>query len=130
MTLLQYLPGLITTSVGANIIATTAAVMIMIVLVVRLAILFPAIAVNAPGASLGNVWADTRGRTWLILKTALIVSLPLLAVAIAAGSISDQVGVTTRLGTLADSSFEFLVTMLLTVASARLFDWIGYQVKG
>jgi hypothetical protein len=129
MTLPKYLSDL-TQSVAANIIATTVVVVVIIALWVRFAILFPAIAVDAPGASLGNVWADTRGRTWLILKTYLIVLLPLLAVVVVAGLISDRVNVPARLGTLGDSTFEFLANMALAVAAARLFDWIGHQVKG
>jgi len=114
----------------ANVIATVAAVMVVIVLLVRFAILFPAIAVDAPGASLGNVWADTSGRTWLIVKTYLIWYLPLLAIVVVAGLITDRVTVSDRLGTLGDNALEFLATIVLTVASARLFDWIGHQVKG
>ena len=119
-----------TTSQVANIIATIAVVVLIIVLLVRFAILFPAIAVDAPGASLGNVWADTKGRIWLIVKTYLIWYLPLLAIVVVAGLISDRVNVPDRLSTLGDNVLEFLATMVLTVASARLFDWIGRRVKG
>jgi hypothetical protein len=129
MTLPSYLSNL-TPSVATNIIATTAAVVVVIVLMVRTAILLPAIAVDAAGASLSNAWADTKGRIWLILKTYLIVSVPLLAVVAVAALISDRVSLPARLGTLGDSLFEFLATMVLTVAAARLFDWIGHRVKG
>lgn len=120
----------LTPSTAVNVVATTAVAVAVIVLVVRTAILFPAIAVDAPGASLGNVWADTKGRTWLILKTSLIVLLPLVAIVAVATVISDSVSVSARLGSLGDSSLEFLANVVLTVALARLFDWIGHQVKG
>ena len=129
MSVLPYLTKLLE-STWANMIATVAGWVVAIVLLVRFAILFPAIAVDAPGATLGNVWADTKGRIWLIVKTALIASLPLLAVGIAAGAIGDSVKVPDRLGTLGDSTYEFLATILFTVVAARLFDWIGHQVKG
>jgi hypothetical protein len=92
MTLPSYLMKL-TSFEAANLIATIAVGVVALVLLVRLAILLPAIAVDAPGASPGNVFADTNGRTWLILKTYLIVLLPLMAVVVVAGLISDGLGV-------------------------------------
>jgi hypothetical protein len=129
MTLPSYLMKL-TSFEAVNVIATIAVGVVAIVLLVRLAILLPAIAVDAPGASPGNVLADTNGRTWLILKTYLIVLLPLLAVVVVAGLISDGLGVPDRLGTFRDSAIEFLATAVIAVAEARLFDWIGDRVKG
>ena len=49
------------------------------------------------------------------------------------GLISDFDGLPTWWSTARiafDSSLEFLMTVLCAIAASRLFDWIGYQVKG
>ena len=134
-----YLPGLITPSEDANAIATIAAVVAAIALVVRIAVLFPAIAVEAPGASLANALSDTRGRSWFILKSYFMVLLPALLVLVlmvglaAFGLVSDTPDLSSgwdimRIAFV--SAVELLITVLTTVAASRLFDWIGHQVKG
>ena len=129
-TLPPYLVGLITKSETADTIATLVTAVIVIVFLMRLPILFPALAVDAPGASLGNIIADTKGRIWLILKTYVIMLLPLLAVVAVVGLTSDYAGLPAWGETIRDSAFEFLATMVIAVAASRLFDWIGHQVKG
>jgi hypothetical protein len=132
-----YLAGLITPSEDANAIATIATVVAAIALVVRITVLFPAIAVEAPGASLANALADTRGRSWSILKSYFLVLLPALLVLVvglaAFGLVSDIPDLSTGwdiMGIAFVSAIEFLITVLTTVATSRLFDWIGHQVKG
>ena len=134
-----YLPGLITPSEDANAIATIATVVVAIALVVRIAVLFPAIAVDAPGASLGNALADTRGRSWLVVKCYFIVLLPVLLVLVlmvglaAFGLVSDVPDLSTGWGIMRAvfvSAIELLIAVLTPVAASRLFDWIGHQVKG
>ena len=127
-----YLMGLIAPSEGANAIATIATTIVTIILAVRLAILFPAIAVDASGALLGNALADTKGRSWLILKSYLIVLLPVLIGSLAVGLISDFADLPSwwSVARIAfDSPLDFLLTVLVTVVASRLFDWIGHQVK-
>ena len=138
-----YLAGLITTSDDADatataldvvvVVATIAIVVVVIVLLVRMVVLFPAIAVDASGASLRNALADTKGRTWLILKSFLIALLPVLACLAAVGLISDFDDLPTWWSAARiafDSPLEFLLTVLAAVTASRLFDWIGHQVKG
>jgi hypothetical protein len=48
---------------------------IAIVVMLRIVILMPAIAVDAPAVSIGNVFADTRGHAWFILKAYFAVVL-------------------------------------------------------
>ena len=133
ITLPPYLPGLIAPSEGADAIATIATTLVVIIVAVRIAILFPAIAVDVSGASLRNALADTKGRSWLILKSYLIVLLPALIGVLAIGLISDFAALpawwsTARMAL--DSSLEFLMPVLVTVVASRLFDWIGHRVKG
>ena len=106
---------------------------IVVVVLVRLAILFPAIAVDAPGASLRNVMADTKARSWLILKSFFIVLLPVLAGLLAVGLISelDDLPNWWSAARIAfDSPLELLATVLAAATASRLYGWIGHQVKG
>ncbi|CAN7672062.1 hypothetical protein LJR220_006404 [Bradyrhizobium sp. LjRoot220] len=133
ITLPPYLAGLITPFEDADAIATIAAAVVVIVLLVRMVILFPAIAVDASGASLRNAWADTKGRSWLIVKSFLIALLPALAGLLTVGLISDFEDLPAWWSAVRiafDSPLEFLATVLAAVTASRLFNWIGHQVKG
>lgn len=50
----------------------------MIVVTIRLSILFPAIAVDAPGAAAANAWADSKGHTFDIFLIFLLAGLPIV----------------------------------------------------
>lgn len=133
ITLPPYLPGLITPSEDADSIATIATAIVVVVVLVRLAILFPAIAVDAPGASLRHVLADTKARSWLILKSFFIVLLPVLAGFLAVGLISDLDDLPSWWSAARialNSPLELLATVLAAATASRLFGWIGHQVKG
>ncbi len=54
------------------------ATVLMIVVTIRLSILFPAIAVDAPGATATNAWADSRGHTFGIFLIFLLACLPII----------------------------------------------------
>lgn len=73
-------------------IAILALFVVIIVVVVRRAILFPAIAIDAPGASWSNAARDTKGSSWrvgfIFVCTALpavIISIPLWYLMLRAG---------------------------------------------
>jgi hypothetical protein len=51
---------------------------VMIVVTIRLSILFPAIAVDAPGATAANAWADSKGHTFGIFLIFLLAGLPII----------------------------------------------------
>lgn len=84
--------------------ALVAAIIAVWVVLARLSVLFPAIAIDAPGASWRNAFADTRGYAFRIFMTyAVGVLLFLLAVAIAmalvwGGSIIVGVVTSTSIG--------------------------------
>ena len=52
----------------------------MTVVTLRLMILFPAIAVDAAGATAANAWADSRGSAWRIFLISFVTLLPVLVV--------------------------------------------------
>lgn len=110
-----------------------ATAIVVVVILMRLAILFPAIAIDAPGASLRHVVADTKARSWLILKSFFIVLLPVLAGLLAVGLISDLDDLPSwwpAARTTFDSPLELLATVLAAATASRLYGWIGHQVKG
>jgi hypothetical protein len=133
ITLPPYLPGLITPSEEAQALVTIVTMLAVLAFFIRIAILFPAISVGASGASLGNALTDSRGRTWLILKSYLIVLLPTLPGLAIVALRADVAGQSTGwsvIGTVLGSSLELLLTVLMAVVASRLFDWIGHRVKG
>jgi hypothetical protein len=128
------LPGVIVQAVISII-----AIIISIVIMLRLSILLPAIAVDAPGASVRNILADTRGHSWLILKVYLTILLPTVLIIVAAvvlawlGGFSDTLGRSGG-GTVAGGALlgilAFLVASTTTIIAARLFMSLGDRVKG
>lgn len=64
------------------IIATLILAICAIWIGVRLILVFPAAAIDAPGASFGNAFADSRGAAWQIFVTLLLIGLLVAAVEI------------------------------------------------
>lgn len=134
-----YLPDAVIPSEGAAAVSSIALIVIGIAVMVRLSILLPAIAVDAPGASVANVLADTRGHAWFILKAYLTILLPFVLIFLSAavlawlGGVSEVLGRSGRVNPAASAFFGalgFLVVTAVTIISARLFMSLGDRVKG
>jgi hypothetical protein len=103
--------------------------------VVRLTIFLPAIAVDAPGASVRNAFADTSGHAWLIVKAYLAIVVPVILIVISMAVLAVLGGVDDVFdkGSLAANAFSgalgFLVWTCCAIVSARLFMKIGDRVK-
>jgi hypothetical protein len=100
---------------------------------IRLAILFPAIAVNAPGAQAANAWSDTRGhavRIFMIFALALLAPLPIvLATTWMLGPEAHIPGTPVAIASLFVSAIMHAVTLTLSVAIAsRVFQIVGDRV--
>ena len=63
-------------------IALVALLVIVAVVVVRRAILFPAIAIDAPGATWSNARRDTKGSSWRVAFIFVCVALPAVVISI------------------------------------------------
>jgi hypothetical protein len=57
--------------------ATWGTAVVVAVVTLRTVILFPAIAIDAPGVGWLNAMADSKGHTWRVLFTFLLASFPL-----------------------------------------------------
>jgi hypothetical protein len=104
----------------------------VMVLTIRTTILFPAVAVDAPGADWRHAIADTSGHAWDIFLILFVGTLPFLIVASAGrailqGSLADD-------AVIAFGAFDAIVGLvgwtLVVVIASRVYQWIGAQVKG
>jgi hypothetical protein len=77
---------LVLIGLGQSLALTVLFILMVVVIFIglRLTILFPAIAVDAPGATAENAFADTKGHAWGILLIGAVVILPFLVVGIVA----------------------------------------------
>lgn len=130
---------LMTPAHGIQLVATAVIIIAGLAFLIRIAILFPAIAVNSGGASVANTLADTRGRSWFILKALLVSFVPVLAtMALVAGlsAVGDVSLISGRsLWTVVPRTVllclvGFLIHTATAVTAARLYVWIGDRVKG
>jgi hypothetical protein len=103
-------------------------------LFLRLIIVFPAFAVDAPGATVQNAYADTRGQAWRILGIVLLAHLPLVLplLALTAIFVSDQAAARSwaTYTEIAVSAFGIVLVTLLIVIASRLYMSIGDRTKG
>lgn len=63
-------------------IASVIVFVLVMIVMVRTLILFPAIAVNAPGAAWSNALADTKGHSWTVFFTVLVTSIPAVLIVV------------------------------------------------
>jgi len=61
-------------------VASIGALIVVTFVSLHLTLIFPAIAIDAPGANPNNAASDARGRLWFILLTGLLAVLPLLLI--------------------------------------------------
>lgn len=106
----------------------------VIIVTLRLTIILPAVAVDAPGATWENVIADTKGYVWRIFLFGLVASLPLIVPAFIIGAIV-AFGTPTRswivsgLSVIFGSVLSVVGLTLFIVVASRLYLWIGNRTK-
>ena len=105
----------------------------IIIIMLRLTIIFPAIAVDAPGATWRNVMADTKGYVWRIFLLGLVACLPLLVPALGLtalfgfGTSGSWVGKALIMAIAAVLSV--IGQTLFIVIASRIYLWIGDRTK-
>jgi hypothetical protein len=128
--------GLLPIGLGAAL--TVAVVIVGIIILFRLILLFPAIAVDATGASATNAFADSNGHLWFIARSVLVAFIPMAfaLVVIIALAFSNACNIPnpdtdrTLIGTAILGALETITTTSSGVVVARLYEWIGERVKG
>jgi hypothetical protein len=82
-TIQALIPGATGNAAAAAALGIVALVLFVtvIIIVVRRAILFPAIAIDAPGATWNNAGLDTKGSSWRVAFIFVLTALPILVVA-------------------------------------------------
>ena len=101
-------------------------------MVAQLLVLFPAVAVDAPGAGWQNALSDSRSRIWFVLAVTILPFIPigLLGVVVAplfrfsAGSLTGLVA-----GLLWLGATLLIVSTLGTVIASRLYQVIGDRLN-
>ena len=132
----------------ASIISTIAAVValaVMAVVAARIITLFPAVAVDAPGASWRRAIADTKGNTWRVFSTLLLAILSLAIAGITVTGLAifvidsvirrwmgqDAAAILTLAAALAVwlAVIQTIAAVLVVVIASRLYQWLGAPVK-
>ncbi|UPJ52275.1 hypothetical protein IVB30_13505 [Bradyrhizobium sp. 200] len=101
-------------------------------MVTQLLVLFPAVAVDAPGAGWQNAFSDSRSRIWFVLAVTILPFIPIgmLAVAVAPllrfspGSLTGLVA-----GMLWVGATLLIASTLGTVIASRLYQVIGDRLN-
>ena len=107
---------------------------VIIVVTLRLTIIFPAVAVDAPGATWGNVMADTKGYAWRIFLFGLVASLPLIVPVFVIAAMGGFGGPTRSwiangLAVIFSSLLSVVGLTLFIIVASRLYLWIGNRTK-
>ena len=108
-------------------ILSFALMVVFIFLTFRLTILFPAIAVDAPGATAGNAYADTKGSFWRIFVIFVITVLPFMVFALVTYyfgllSISKNISALGIAGQVVTSIVGVFGYILFVAVASRLFQ--------
>lgn len=129
LSVLAYGPGLLllTLSLLSVLPATTAFIALPICLIVavlvglRLTVLFPAIAVDAPGATASNAVEDTRGFAVDIFLIYLFALLPIVAAEWVLRRLNSPLVLDMALGVI----FDVSTLVLLVVIASRIFQAVA-----
>jgi hypothetical protein len=134
--LLTVTPGLLML-LGQDGILVWAAIVLMlggVYISLRLTILFPAIAVDAPRATFVDAFYDAKGQVWRILAMMLMTSLPMILLALlifwpASSADAPSPDEPSFVATVLWAVALFLNTALLVSVAARLFEALGERVQ-
>ena len=126
---LVYVPALVMLQEGLlaaihplAILAILMFVLVMLfVLPLRMSILFPAIAVDAPGATLANAIHDTKGHAFGILVIFFVASLPFMLADVLWYFTANSGGLIKLAGHMLTSCINLFSTIMFATIASRLF---------
>lgn len=126
------LPKVLGFSNPASQIVVVVAAFAVLALVTRMTILFPAIAVDAPGATWRNAVNDSKGHGWFIFFLLLVAMLP-TGIAFALAGVTSVLVLGPMLGRvvllLLASGVAVVWVTLAVVISSRLYLELGDRLK-
>jgi len=102
-------------------ICVTVSLIVANIVCLRLAILFPAIAIDAPGATASNALADTHGFAVDIFLIYLLAALPIVAI----DFVLRGLNLPMMIGTVVDGILDVIALVLLVVITSRVFQALG-----
>jgi hypothetical protein len=109
--------------IGFAVLAYLAGVMVF---GLRMTLLFPAVAVEAPGAGFANALADAKGHLWRIFATGFLAGVPLITLAYLARNMFGPAGDGAAfVVSLLRSLVAFVLLTQFVVISSRLYMWLG-----
>jgi hypothetical protein len=99
-----------------------------------LTILFPAIAIDAPGATAANAYADSKGNVWRIFFIFFLAILPFIAIALGLfflGLISTATNISPLkiAGQIVSDIIGVPAYALFVAVASRLFQALGERVN-
>jgi hypothetical protein len=105
----------------------------VLVFLTRLAILLPAIAVDAPGATWQNALQDTGRNAWFIVLTSLLAPMPLLLPGLGAlwllWLVSPWPGLVRGAGVIIGPGLLFIALVLGVVMVSRFYQVLGNRLN-
>jgi hypothetical protein len=106
----------------------------IIIVTLRLTIIFPAVAVDAPGATWRNVMADTKGYVWRIFLFGLVACLPFIVIALAFGALvgfepATRSWIASGLFIIFSAASSVVALTLFIVVASRLYLWLGNRTN-
>ena len=132
-TIVDMLPG----STSLTFLLTAVLGIAAFVVGIRVIVLFPAIAVDAPGANWRHALADTEGHAWDIFFVILVAMLPFVivmfvaavAVVLLRAIVGDDVVAHEDFHAAYGAIMRLLSYTLAVVIASRLYQWIGIKVR-
>ena len=103
---------------GFTVAATFALTFVVAFISLRLIVLFPAIAVDAPGAGFRNAFDDTRGCFWRIFGILIVTMLPVFVVIV---GVVISLGPLSAAGRLIEGVMNALSLALAIAIASRLY---------
>jgi hypothetical protein len=116
----------------ASTMVVVAAFALTILLSVRLTLLFPAIAVEAPGARWPLAIIDSAGHGWQILFVLALCSIPFLFLGLPLDGLLREIAPLRPAGlilAILGAVLEVAWTAVLVIAAARLYQALGQRLK-
>ena len=114
---------------GLGLTVTMAIIFGVLIVLARLILVFPAAAVDSPGATWANAWRATKGHFWIIIFVFALVTLPAISLWLFVGS-ALNIGSNSRLEQTWFMLYEMPSLCAYAAAASRLYQVFGAPLGG